>query len=180
MLVARPHCAADGHQPSANDRRRPTPTVPGPHPPVGHRTLDVQPATTTHRRHSPAQQRTAAELLQLANHHGRAGEDGTILIPTPLAEISARSGRGRNCGTLSRPHPSAAPGGTAPHPSGIAVRVGAERPNGPRCNGVLPAAISARLQRASDETASEISCRADARPRSHGPSAVLLLGGRFE
>ena len=47
-----------------------------------------------------ARRQTAATLLDLAHQWGSPSDDGRTLLPTPLAEISARSGRGRNCGTL--------------------------------------------------------------------------------
>ena len=47
-----------------------------------------------------AQRQTAATLLDLAHQWGSPSDDGRTLLPTPMAELSARSGRSRNCGTL--------------------------------------------------------------------------------
>ena len=47
-----------------------------------------------------AQRQIAATLLDLAHQWGSPGDDGRTLLPTPMAELSARSGRSRNCGTL--------------------------------------------------------------------------------
>jgi hypothetical protein len=56
--------------------------------------------TSVTRRHTVAQRRTAAYLVDLAGQVGRPVSDGRVLVPTPMAELSARSGRSRNCGTL--------------------------------------------------------------------------------
>ena len=47
-----------------------------------------------------AQRQMAASLLDLAGHWGTPGVDGRTLLATPMAELSARSGRNRNCGTV--------------------------------------------------------------------------------
>lgn len=50
---------------------------------------------------TPTQRQMAASLCDLADRSGQpSGEAGLMLVPTPLAELSARSGRGRNCGTV--------------------------------------------------------------------------------
>jgi hypothetical protein len=47
-----------------------------------------------------AQRQIAATLLDLAHQWGSLGDDGRTLLPAPMAELSARSGRSRNCGTV--------------------------------------------------------------------------------
>ena len=47
-----------------------------------------------------AQRQMAASLLDLAHQWGSPGDHGRALLPTPMAELSARSGRSRNCGTV--------------------------------------------------------------------------------
>jgi hypothetical protein len=65
---------------------------------------------------TPAQRHMAADLIAIGTEHGRLLADGRVAVPLPLAEVSARSGRGRNCGTVYaharalRPAVSTAPG----------------------------------------------------------------------
>jgi len=74
------------------------------------------PASGRLRPWTPAQRHMAADLLALGTQHGRLLTDGRVALPLPLAEVSARSGRGRNCGTVYahvralRPAVSANPG----------------------------------------------------------------------
>ena len=68
--------------------------------PQGTRTQPAVPPPVRSHTWTPAQREMAADLLAIANQHGRALDDGRVLVPLPLAEVSARSGRGRNCGTL--------------------------------------------------------------------------------
>ena len=49
---------------------------------------------------TPAQRHMAADLVAIATEHGQLRADGRVVIPLPLAEVSARTGRRRNCGTV--------------------------------------------------------------------------------
>ena len=49
---------------------------------------------------TPAQRHMAADLVALGTEHGQRRADGRVVVPLPLAEVSARTGRGRNCGTV--------------------------------------------------------------------------------
>lgn len=42
----------------------------------------------------------AADLVAIGTEHGRLRADGRVIVPLTLAEVSARTGRGRNCGTV--------------------------------------------------------------------------------
>lgn len=49
---------------------------------------------------TPAQRHMAADLVAIGTEHGQRRADGRVVVPLPLAEVSARTGRGRNCGTV--------------------------------------------------------------------------------
>src|ERR1700678_250959 len=49
---------------------------------------------------TPAQRHMAADLVAIGTEHGQPRADGRVVVPLPLAEVSARTGRGRNCGTV--------------------------------------------------------------------------------
>ncbi len=47
-----------------------------------------------------ARRTVAASLLEMSSQIGCVRGDGMVFLPAPLAEVSAQSGRRRNCGTV--------------------------------------------------------------------------------
>ena len=95
---------------------------------------------------TPAQRHMAANLVAIGTEHGRVVGDGRVVVPLPLAEVSARSGRGRNCGTLYA-HARALRPAVSPNPgsSGLVLDLEAlSRIAGEGALGPLPPATQAR------------------------------------